>query len=163
MRYLNLLLGCFFLLITSWASAQRPDSPISSNLVGLIPPPAAPIIWTKAKLIEQLSLIEIEEKRQAERIKVLVDSLRQKHTGYPVVGPEGDTLLIIWQKNGELSAQQRAQHITQMLEALKADELLKPDSIRVDTWIATTDVMYQDKIIASFTELRTDIPLLAGF
>jgi small-conductance mechanosensitive channel len=151
MRYFNLLLGCFFLLITSWASAQRPDSPVSSNLAGIIPS-IAPTIWTKAKLIEQLSLIEIEEKRQTERIKVLVDSLRQKHTGYPVVGPEGDTLLTIWQKSGELSAQQRAEHITQMLEALKADELLKPDSIRVDTWIATTDVMYQDKIIASFTE-----------
>ena len=150
-KYLSFFFGCLFFLITGTAYAQRPDS-LTFSRSAEITPANIPIVWNKAKLIEQLSLIETEEKRQAERIKFLVDSLQQKHTGYPVIGIEGDTLFKVWQKNGELNAQQRAQHITQMLQTLKEDPLLKPDSIRVDNWVATTDVMYQDKIIASFTE-----------
>jgi hypothetical protein len=149
-KYLTFLLGCFFIVLTSFANDPNPIG--TSSNAPQTTQPATPIVWTKAKLIEQLSLIEAEELRQAERIKALVDSLRQKHTGYPVLGPEGDTIVTIWQKSGELTAEQRAKYITETIAALKADELLKPDSIRVDSSIASTDVMYNDKILVSFTE-----------
>ena len=151
-RQLRTFLSCFFSFILGMSMAQVPINRQPSSSYVEMMPANTPIVWTKAKLIEQLSLIETEEKRQADRIKALVDSVRQKHRGYPVMDTEGDTLLTIWQKSGELSAQQRAEHISQMIQTLKSNELLQPDSIRVDSWVATTDVMYQDKIIASFTE-----------
>ena len=83
--------------------------------------------------------------------KLRIDSLRKVTPGVPVV-VEGDTLYYLYAKRGGLSPQQRAETNAQVITELGKRFNLKPDSLYIESSDIVTDLMYGNKVIASFTD-----------
>lgn len=83
--------------------------------------------------------------------KLRIDSLRKFTQGVPVV-VEGDTLFYIYAKRGGHTPQQRAVMNATAITELGKRFNLKPDSLYLESSDIVTDLMYGDKVLASFTE-----------
>lgn len=88
-------------------------------------------------------------KRDAQRKRI--DSLRQMTSGVPVV-VEGDTLFFLYAKRGGHTPQQRAEMTVAAITDLGKRFNLRPDSLRVENSDIVTDLMYGNRVIASFTD-----------
>lgn len=84
--------------------------------------------------------------------KQRIDSLRSITTATPVV-VERDTLYYIYAKRGGVSPKERAASVTSMVLSLGKQFSLNPDSVYIESTDITTELMYKDKVIASFTDL----------
>lgn len=103
--------------------------------------------------VEQLRLQSIaSDSLKLERMKLKIDSIREKTVGVPVV-VEGDTLFTLYAKRGGLSAHDRAEAFAQSIVRLGKMRNLQPDSVYLEHTDNVTDIMYKDKVIASFTDL----------
>lgn len=103
--------------------------------------------------VEQLKLQSIaSDSLKLERMKLKIDSIRTITVGIPVV-VEGDTLFTLYAKRGGLSAHDRAEAFAQNIIRLGKLRNLQPDSVYLEHTENVTDIMYKDKVIASFTDL----------
>lgn len=83
--------------------------------------------------------------------KQRIDSLRNITVATPVV-VEGDTLYQIYAKRGGTSPRERAASVAQVILSLGKMFSLNPDSVYTESTDITTELMYKDKVIASFTD-----------
>lgn len=102
--------------------------------------------------IEQMKLTayaadSVKRTRQKQRI----DSLRQVTQGVPVI-VDDDTLFYFYAKRGGHTPQQRAENVANDITALGKHFNLKPDSLYIESSDIVTDVMYDNKVIVSFTD-----------
>lgn len=102
--------------------------------------------------IEQMKLTayaadSVKRTRQEQRI----DSLRQVTQGVPVI-VDDDTLFYFYAKRGGHTPQQRAENVANDITALGKRFNLKPDSLYIESSDIVTDVMYDNKVIVSFTD-----------
>lgn len=102
--------------------------------------------------IEQMKLRRhAEDSVKLAQQRIRIDSLRKVTPGVPVV-VEGDTLYYIFAKRGGHTPQQRAEmNATAILETGKKINV-QPDSVYIDNSDFVTDVMYGNKVLASFTD-----------
>ncbi|WP_300702447.1 mechanosensitive ion channel family protein [Bacteroides sp.] len=115
---------------------------------------------TAAKLNEANLRMEMEqlklESYAADSVKLAqqklrIDSLRKVTPGIPVV-VEGDTLFYLYAKRGGHTPQQRADMDAVAITELGKRFNLKPDSLYLESSDIVTDLMYGNKVIASFTD-----------
>lgn len=102
--------------------------------------------------IEQMKLTayaadSVKRTRQKQRI----DSLRQVTQGVPVI-VDDDTLFYFYAKRGGHTPHQRAENVANDITALGKRFNLKPDSLYIESSDIVTDVMYDNKVIVSFTD-----------
>ena len=102
--------------------------------------------------IEQMKLTayaadSVKRTRQKQRI----DSLRQVTQGVPVI-VDDDTFFYFYAKRGGHTPQQRAENVANDITALGKRFNLKPDSLYIESSDIVTDVMYDNKVIVSFTD-----------
>ncbi len=83
--------------------------------------------------------------------KQRIDSLRKFTPGVPVV-VEGDTLFYLFAKRGGHTPQQRAEMNAAAITELGKRFNLQPDSLYLESSDIVTDLMYGDKVLASFTD-----------
>ncbi len=83
--------------------------------------------------------------------KLRIDSLRKSTPGIPVVVEE-DTLFYLFAKRGGHSPQQRAEMINAAILKLGKQFNLQPDSVYLESSDIVTDLMYDNKVIATFTD-----------
>ena len=114
----------------------------------------------EARLSEANMRMEMEQMRlkafAADSVKLAqqrarIDSLRQFTPGVPVV-VEGDTLFYLYTKRGGYSPLQRAEMIDAAIMQLGKRFTLHPDSVYIESSDIVTDLMYGNKVIASFTD-----------
>lgn len=99
----------------------------------------------------RMATIVSDSLKRAEQ-KQHIDSLRHIIDGVPVV-VEGDTLYSIYAKQGSVSPQSRAIAVSESVLELGKEFTLKFDSIRIEESDISTDILYKDKVIASFTDI----------
>ena len=83
--------------------------------------------------------------------KARIDSLRQFTPGVPVV-VEGDTLFYLYTKRGGYTPLQRAEMIDAAIPQWGRRFTLHPDSVYIESSDIVSDLMYGNKVIASFTD-----------
>lgn len=83
--------------------------------------------------------------------KTRIDSLRRVTKGVPVI-VDGDTLFYLYTKRGGYTAQTRAEMDAAIITELGERFNLHPDSVYIENSDIVTDVMYEDKVIVSFTD-----------
>ena len=114
----------------------------------------------EARLSEANMRMEMEQMRlkafAADSVKLAqqrarIDSLRQFTPGVPVV-VEGDTLFYLYTKRGGYTPLQRAEMIDAAIMQLGKRFTLHPDSVYIESSAIVTDLMYGNKVIASFTD-----------
>lgn len=89
-------------------------------------------------------------KREAQKARI--DSLRHITQGIPVVVEE-DTLFEFYSKRGGYSPQQRATMAATAIKNLSNRFNLHPDSLYIDNSDNVSDIMYENEVITSFTDL----------
>lgn len=114
-----------------------------------------------ARINEMNMRLEMEELRTATIVsdslklaqrKQRIDSLRSVTIATPVV-VEKDTLYYIYGKRGGVTPKERAATVANMILTLGKQFTLNPDSVYIESTDITTELMYKDKVIASFTDL----------
>ena len=114
----------------------------------------------EARLNEANMRMEMEQLRlkafSADSVKLAqqkarIDSLRQFTPGVPVV-VEGDTLFYLYTKRGGYTPLQRAEMIDAAITQLGRRFTLHPDSVYIESSDIVSDLMYGNKVIASFTD-----------
>lgn len=114
----------------------------------------------EARLSEANMRMEMEQMRlkafAADSVKLAqqrarIDSLRQFTPGVPVV-VEGDTLFYLYTKRGGYTPLQRAEMIDAAIMQLGKRFTLHPDSVYIESSDIVTNLMYGNKVIASFTD-----------
>ena len=114
----------------------------------------------EARLSEANMRMEMEQMRlkafAADSVKLAqqrarIDSLRQFTPGVPVV-VEGDTLFYLYTKRGGYTPLQLAEMIDAAIMQLGKRFTLHPDSVYIESSDIVTDLMYGNKVIASFTD-----------
>jgi small-conductance mechanosensitive channel len=103
------------------------------------------LVALRAATIEQDSLEKVQQKRR-------IDSLRTITPATPMV-VEGDTLYYIYAKKGGVSPATRAEEVSETILSLGKQFTLNPDSVYVESTEISTELMYGDKVIASFTDM----------
>ena len=83
--------------------------------------------------------------------KAKIDSLRNITHGAPVI-VDGDTLFTIYAKKGGYSAKARAEQDATIITKLGKKFNLSTDSIYIENGDIITDIMYENTVIASFTD-----------
>ena len=113
-----------------------------------------------ARLNEANLRMEMEQLRlasyAADSVKHLqqkqrIDSLRKVTPGVPVV-VEGDTLFYLYAKRGGHTPKQRAEMDAAAILELGKRFNLRPDSLYMESSDIVTDLMYDNKVIASFID-----------
>jgi small-conductance mechanosensitive channel len=84
--------------------------------------------------------------------KQRIDSLRSVTVATPVV-VEGDTLYYIYAKRNGVSPKERAGNVSHVILSLGKQFSLDPDSVYIESTDITTELMYKDQVIASFTDI----------
>ena len=114
----------------------------------------------EARLSEANMRMDMAQRRQqafaadSEKLahqRARIDSLRQFTPGVPVV-VEGDTLFYLYTKRGGYTPLQRAEMIDAAIMQLGKRFTLHPDSVYIESSDIVTDLMYGNKVIASFTD-----------
>jgi len=108
-----------------------------------------------SKKQELLKELELLKNNDAERIALKqhkIDSLRNFVKGYAVIPFLKDTLFTVYNKLGSLSANDRAESITNRVKKLADDYFFKPDSLQIIPAETTVDIVYGETIIMSISE-----------
>ncbi len=106
----------------------------------------------KEELQNQLEELKGKDQRRLTEKKLRIDSLRLTAHGYPVKGFFKDTLFLIYNKLGSLSAHDRAEAITERIKKLPAGFNPEKDSLLIIEAENTFDLMYGEMIIISISE-----------
>ncbi|MDR0394006.1 MAG: mechanosensitive ion channel family protein, partial [Tannerella sp.] len=95
------------------------------------------------------TIVQDSIKRREQRDRI--DSLKNITKGYPVVVDE-DTLFCLYAKRGGLLPEVRAGNISDAILRLGKRFMVQPDSVYLESTDITTDIMYGNEVIASFTD-----------
>lgn len=106
----------------------------------------------KAELEEKLRNIEVEDSIKKVEQLLKIKKLKEKARGFPVT-LFTDTLFIIYTKLGSFDANERASTITKRINSLYEEDFFYPDSMKVDAGETTNDIIYNDRIIMSVSEV----------
>ena len=102
--------------------------------------------------IEQMKLkYDAADSIKLARQRLRIDSLRRVTPGVPVV-VEDDTLYYLYAKRGGHTPQQRAEMNAEAITELGKRFNLQPDSVYIDSSDIVADLMYGNKVLASFTD-----------
>ncbi|KAA6346910.1 hypothetical protein EZS27_005600 [termite gut metagenome] len=102
--------------------------------------------------IEQLQIkMSASDSLKKEQKRHRIDSLRKVTPKIPVV-VEKDTLYYLYAKHGGRSPRDRAKNVSGVILQLGKSYLLKPDSVYCESTDIVTDIVYENKVIASFTD-----------
>lgn len=153
------ILAISFAVFTAQAQEQSTEQPVDFNVADSLVAALRDSLET-SRLIEANMLMELEQlrfqmasgdslKRDEQRRRI--DSLRVTTVGVPVV-VEGDTLFYFFTKRGGYSPQQRALMTQEIMEKLGRRFNLRPDSVFIDDSDNVSDIMYDNLVIASFTD-----------
>ena len=107
----------------------------------------------KEEIQKQLADIQQREIDRVAREKAKVDSLRNVATSYPVIGVLNDTIFSLYARLGSFTPKERANNISVRIKVLYDDDFMNPDSLYIAVSDNYRDLMYQDKIIMSVTEI----------
>ena len=162
------------LLIVNGASAQL----VEKVLRAIEGDSLAPVVTVRADSDSAVSLSAIKQELEAARLneanlrmemeqlklasyaadsvkhlqqRQRIDSLRKVTPGVPVV-VEGDTLFYLYAKRGGHTPQQRAEMDAAAILELGKRFNLRPDSLYMESSDIVTDLMYGNKVIASFID-----------
>lgn len=103
--------------------------------------------------VEQMKLAAfVADSLKLAKQKHRIDSLRIVTQGIPVV-VDNDTLFYFYAKRGGHTPQQRAENVANDITELGKRFNLQPDSLYIESSDIVTDVMYDNKVIVSFTDL----------
>lgn len=80
-----------------------------------------------------------------------IDSIRNRTKGVAVV-VEGDSLFFLYVKRGGLSPALRAEQVSEKISKLGRVYNLQPDSVYIESTDIVTEIMYEDKVLVSFTD-----------
>jgi len=106
----------------------------------------------KAELEEKLRKIEAEDSIKKVEQLLKIKRLKEKARGFPVT-LFTDTLFVMYTKLGSFDANERASTVTERVYSLYDEDFFSPDSMKVDTGETTNDIIYNDKIIMSVSEV----------
>ena len=102
--------------------------------------------------IEQMKLkYDAADSLKLAKQRLRIDSLRRMTPGVPVV-VEGDTLYYLFAKRGGHTPQQRAEMNAAAITELGKQFNLQPDSVYTESSDIVTDLMYGNKVLASFID-----------
>lgn len=102
--------------------------------------------------IEQMKLkYDAADSLKLAKQRLRIDSLRRMTPGVPVV-VEGDTLYYLFAKRGGHTPQQRAEMNAAAITELGKLFNLQPDSVYTESSDIVTDLMYGNKVLASFID-----------
>lgn len=102
--------------------------------------------------IEQMRLrYDVADSLKLAKQRLRIDSLRRVTPGVPVV-VEGDTLYYLFAKRGGHTPQQRAEMNAAAITELGKRFNLQPDSVYTESSDIVTDLMYGNKVLASFID-----------
>lgn len=102
--------------------------------------------------IEQMRLrYDVADSLKLAKQRLRIDSLRRVTPGVPVV-VEGDTLYYLFAKRGGHTPQQRAEMNAAAITELGKRFNLQPDSVYTENSDIVTDLMYGNKVLASFID-----------
>ena len=107
----------------------------------------------KEELLRQLKDIDEKEKQRIAERKARIELLRSTAKGYPVIGVLEDTLFLIGTRIGASTPKERAERITLKIAALYDNEKFNPDSLIVTKSDLTYDIMYDETIVMSISEM----------
>ncbi|KAA6341888.1 Mechanosensitive channel MscK [termite gut metagenome] len=100
--------------------------------------------YLRAQMYDLDSLAKDKQKQR-------IDSLRTITAKIPVVVKE-DTLYYLYSKHGGRSPRNRAENVANTILQLGKRYILHPDSVYCESSDIVTDVVYENKVIASFTD-----------
>ena len=106
----------------------------------------------KAELEVQIQKLNSRETARLAEKRAQIDLLRKQVNGYPVKGFFKDTLFLIYNRLGSLSAADRAEVITKRIKDLKSDFSFAGDSLRVLPGETTLDIIAGERILMSISE-----------
>ncbi len=106
----------------------------------------------KEELQKKLQQLNDTDSLRIAHKKEQIDSLRLTARGEPVTGFFNDTLFVIYNKSGSLSAKERAEILSTRIRKLGDDFSFKPDSLKISEGERTTDLIFGDHIIMSVSE-----------
>lgn len=95
------------------------------------------------------NIIQDSLKREQQRSQI--DSLRSITNGFPVV-VEDDTLYYIYARRGGVNPEIRANSVSEAILNLGQRFSITADSIYIESTDITTDLMYNNEVLASFTD-----------
>lgn len=171
-KVIRILCFCFLLAPVTGASAQIVDKVLGvfnddSLQSPLVKQDSDSVNFSKvskelaeARLNEANLRMEVEQMKLAtyaadsvklSRQKQRIDSLRKVTPGAPVV-VEKDTLFYKYAKRGGHTPQRRAEMEAEAIKELGKHFNLRPDSLYLESSEIVTDLMYGNKVIASFTD-----------
>lgn len=107
----------------------------------------------KAELEEKLRKIEAEDSIKKVEQLLKIKKLKEKARGFPVT-LFTDTLFTIYTKLGSFDANERATTITKRVRTLYEEDFFYSDSMKVDTGETINDIIYNNRIIMSITEVE---------
>lgn len=106
----------------------------------------------KQELLDELRQIRSADSERVARQQARIDSLKNHVIGFPV-SPFLDTILYVYTKLGPFSPRTRAMNIETRVKALEKDVLYNKDSLKVFTSEQSVDLVYNDVIVLSVTDL----------
>lgn len=96
--------------------------------------------------------LELVKEQQSKQFKERVDSIRANSKGY-AVAPFNDTLFYVYAKLGSTLPIDRAFNVKNRIQKLADDDLAKVDSFKIEKNEISVDIVYNDLIITSVTDL----------
>lgn len=106
----------------------------------------------KLNLAKHKEELELVKELQSKQFKQRVDSIRANSKGY-AVAPFNDTLFYVYAKLGSTLPVDRAFNVKNRIQKLADDDLAKVDSFRIEKNEISVDIVYNDLIITSVTDL----------
>lgn len=106
----------------------------------------------KEELQRKLQDLRDKETKRLAQKKAQIDSLRLTAKGFPVIGFFDDTLFLVYNKLGSFSAAERAEAISNRIQAMGEKITFSPDSLKLLTTENSVDVVFGDKTITSVSE-----------
>lgn len=105
----------------------------------------------RKQLQQQLDSLNNVDRERIKLQKKKIDSMRLLVKGHPVTGLLNDTLFYVYNRSGALTAQERAEHISEVINQVYEDDTIT-DSITVVAFEDGYDVTAGDLVIASITD-----------
>jgi len=106
----------------------------------------------KSNILEQLEVIERNDKQRRIIMDERIDSLRIRGVGFPVVSAMNDTLFYIYSKLGASMPWERAKNVSKRIKKLYEDDFLNVDSIQIVNSDYSYDIVYKDAVLMSVSQ-----------
>ncbi|MCB9252213.1 MAG: mechanosensitive ion channel family protein [Flavobacteriales bacterium] len=107
----------------------------------------------KEKLLFQLNKLKSRDSLRLLERRLKIDSLKITALAYPVMGFFGDTLMLLYNGIGSLSAKERADLIHQHITSILPDFISDEDTVIIRDTESGTNILFRNKVIMSVLEI----------